>query len=229
MSENRRVLLLVGSPRGKKSTSLSLGKYLCERLEEKDLSINYGFIHLLVIRKEKHEKLISLVNQANIIILSYPLYVDQLPSPVIKALEILHRNKEKIKQREAKNFLAIGNCGFPEASQIDLSLNICKNFSISMDFRWRGGIKVGGGEAIHGKDLNKRGKIVRNQKQGLNVAAEAILEDKNIPLEAIELASKDIIPKGLYKWMGNIGWRFRALKYWNLFNLKKKPYEVKTI
>ncbi len=225
MSEKGNVLLLVGSPRAKKSTSSSLGKYLCEKLEEAGLSIEYGYIHRLMMRKEKQDQFIEMVNDAYMIILSFPLYVDQLPAPVIRAIELLYKNKEKIVKCEEKKFLAICNCGFPEASQIDLSLEICNNFSDAMNFQWRGGIKLGGGEAIHGRDLKKMGRMVRNQMQGLDLAADALLIDKPIPMEAKELISKPIIPARMYKVLGNIGWRMRAIKNWNFFNLKEQPYK----
>jgi len=225
MSKDGNVILLVGSPRGKKSTSLSLGKYLCDKLEEAGLSIQYGFINRLMMRKEKQDEFIAMVNDAYLIILSFPLYVDCLPAPVIKAMELLYENKEKLVNYEEKKFLAICNCGFPEASQIDLALEICKNFSKTMNFQWRGGIKLGGGEAIHGRNIIKMGRMVRHQKQGLDLAADALLIDKPIPKEAIKLISKPIIPARMYITLGNLGWRMRAIKNWNFFNLKNQPYK----
>jgi hypothetical protein len=215
----------VGSPRGNKSTSLSIGKYLCDKLEKAGLAIETGFIYRLMMRKQKQDQFIAMVNDAYLIVLSFPLYVDELPSPVIKAMELLYQNKEKIVNCEEKKFLAIGNCGFPEASQIDLAMEICKNFSNAMNFQWRGGIKLGGGEAIHGRDITKMGRMVRNQKKGLDLAADALLVDKPIPIEAIELISKPIIPARMYIVLGTLGWRMRAIKNWNFFNLKTQPYK----
>ncbi|TXT59478.1 MAG: hypothetical protein BAJALOKI1v1_1410002 [Promethearchaeota archaeon] len=224
MNRQKTVVLLIGSPRGRKSTSFSLGNYLCQKLEE-EWTVKYGYIQQLVMREEKHLELITLMNTADIIIFSFPLYVDQLPSTAIRAFEVLYKNRTEISNRKQKIFLPIGNCGFPEASQIDLALEICHNFANAMNFQWRGGIKLGGGEAIHGICLEERGGMVRNQIKGLDGAAEALLRDDAIPQEVIDLIAREIIPKGLYKGMGNMGWRIRALKHWNMFNLKKKPYK----
>lgn len=218
------MLLLVGSPRGEKSTSFSLGNYICQRLKEVGFSIDYGYIHRLVTRKEKQTRLIELASNAELIILSFPLYVDQLPAPVINAMELLYKNKDKLSNKKEKKFLAIGNCGFPEAFQIDLALEICQNFSKSLDFKWLGGIKMGGGEFIHGRDLENMGKMVQELKKGLNIIADALTEQQKIPEEAINIISKNIIPSKWYKTMGNLGWRVQGLRNKNIFNLKDQPY-----
>ncbi len=224
MTKQRKGLLLIGSPRQKNSTSLSLGEYLCEKLREKGFSIEIGFIYRLMMRKEKQKDLLAMVNKADLIILSFPLYVDQLPSLVIRALELLYKRRNSIKSREKMKFLAICNCGFPEAIHNSLALEICHNFSDEMNFQWRGGIKKGGGEMIHGKDLKGMGRMVQELRKGLDAAAEAIINEENVPTEVINQISKDLIPEWIYRSMGNLGWRVRGLKNRNVFNLKDRPY-----
>jgi len=225
MNEQKEILLLVGSPRAERSTSLTIGKYLCEHINPSDNSFKVGFVHRLIMRKERQDDLIRMVNQANLIILSFPLYVDHLPSPVIRMMELLYKHREVLLDLEGKIFVAISNCGFPEAHQNDLAIEICRNFSNAMAFQWRGGLKKGGGEMINKYDLNEMGKKVEDLKKGLELAAEALKKDQKIPNDAKALVAKKVIPVKMYKIMGNLGWRFQGLGNFNIFNLKDKPFK----
>ena len=222
MTETKSTLLLVGSPRGETSTSASLGAYLLKLLEESGFDTAKGFIHRLVNRNEKIEELLSLVNNADLIILSFPLYVDSLPAPVIKAMELIRDNRNE-KQRQNQDFIAISNCGFPESSQIEVALEICKNFAEEVNFNWRGGLAIGGGGAVNGRPLEERGGMLRNVIKGLQITAEYLSKGEDIPNEAIELVSKGFIPSAMYKMMGNLGWRIQARRYGALKRMKDQP------
>jgi multimeric flavodoxin WrbA len=222
MTETKLTLLLVGSPRGETSTSASLGTYLLKLLEESGSTTAKGLIHRFVNRSEKIEELLSLVNNADLIILSFPLYVDSLPAPVIKAMELIRDNRNE-KQRQNQDFIAISNSGFPEASQIEVALEICKNFAEEVNFNWMGGLALGGGGAVNGRPLEERGGMLRNVVKGLEITAEYLSKGEDIPNEAIELVSKSIIPSGMYKMMGNLGWRIQARRYGALKRMKDQP------
>ena len=224
MNTPKNVLLLIGSPRGEDSTSASLGNYLVEKLENIDMKSKKAFIHRLVNRPEKIQELFSMIDKTDLIILTFPLYVDSLPAPVIKTMELIKSERNRIKSSKSQNFVAISNCGFPESKQISVALEICQIFANEAEFRWKGGIAFGGGEAVHGIPLKERGGMVRNVMKGLDIASEALLEGKDIPQEALDLISKKLIPIGLYKTMGNLGWRIRARKYKTRKRLKDKPY-----
>jgi hypothetical protein len=222
MTETKSALLLVGSPKGEMSTSASLGNYLLKLLEEANIKTIKAFIHRLVNRSEKIEELLSMINNADLIILSFPLYVDSIPSPVIKAMELIRDDRNE-KQRQNQDFIAISNSGFPEASQIEVALEICKNFAEEVNFNWRGGLALGGGGAVNGKPLEERGGMLRNVIKGLEITAEYLSKGEDIPNEAIELVSKPIIPSGMYKMMGNLGWRIQARRYRALKRMKDQP------
>jgi multimeric flavodoxin WrbA len=222
MSETKSALLLVGSPKGEISTSASLGNYLLQLLAEADFKTAKAIIHRFVIRSEKVEELLSMVNNADLIILSFPLYVDSLPAPVIKAMELIRDNRNE-GQRKTQDFIAISNCGFPESSQIEVALEICKNFAEEVNFNWRGGLALGGGGAVNGRPIEERGGMLRNVIKGLEITAEHLSKGEDIPNKAIELVSKSIIPSGMYKMMGNLGWRIQARRYGVLKRMKDQP------
>lgn len=226
MNSPKNVLLLIGSPRGENSTSASLGNYLVEKLVNLGMKSEKGFIHRLINRPEKVQELFSMINNADLIILAFPLYVDSLPAPVIKAMELVKAERDRIKSSKSQCFIAISNCGFPESSQIYTALNICQIFANEAGFIWKGGIALGAGGAVNGIPLTERGGLVRNVIKGLDLASKALSEGKEIPQEAIELTSKKLIPIGLYKTMGNLGWILQARRNKVRKKIKDKPYAV---
>lgn len=224
MSKYKSVVLLIGSPKGERSTSASLGNYILSKLEASGMNIEKLFIHRLVNRKEKTQSLFEMINKAGLIILSFPLYVDSLPAPVIKAMELIKEEHDKLENKKSKDFIAICNSGFPEASQSTVALNICKIFSNACGFNWKGGIAIGGGGAISGRPLEGIGGMVRFIIAGLDITAQALIEGKEIPKEAIELFSKPFIPRSLYIYGGNLGWRLQARRIGAGKKIKYKPY-----
>jgi hypothetical protein len=227
MKIQKKALLLIGSPRGENSTSASLGNYLISNLEKSGMQCEKNFIHRLVNRPEKIQELFTMVNKSDLVIIAFPLYVDSLPAPVIKMMELLKSERDRIKPDKPQDFIAISNCGFPEAKQIRIALEICHVFADEAGFTWKGGIAFGAGEAVHGMPLEQRGGMVRHVREGLDMAAEALMQGKEVPQEAIDLISKKLMPVAMYKSMGNLGWRLRARKFGASKRLKDTPYAIR--
>lgn len=224
MSPQDNILVLVGSPKAEKSTSRALGVYLSKKITDSENQIKFGYIYRLVLRSERYGKLISMINEANVIILTFPLYVDHLPSPVIKSFEIISEYKENLREVNKKQFIAMSNSGFPGGDQINIAINICRIFANKIGFEWMGGLKVGGGPFVHGSDIENAGKRIDHIKKGLGLAAERITQGEKIPKEVNDILANIPVSKDMYKRMGNFGWRIQALKFRNIFNLKRKPY-----
>jgi len=224
MNNINNVLLLIGSPKGASSTSNSLGNYLISRLEQLGLTVSKEFIYKLVRKEEGQKKLLTKVEEAGMIILAFPLYVDCLPAGVIKALELIEYHRKSKKAREKQGFAIIINCGFPETQHNNTAVAICKIFSREARFEWKGALSLGMGGAIGGKSLEERGGMVRNVIKGLDLAAQALAEGKDIPEEATELFGKKFIPIPLYTKMGNLGWNRQAKKYGVRKKIEDQPY-----
>jgi len=224
MSKNDNVLLLVGSPKSSSSTSNSLGDYLISRLEQLSLTVGKEYIYKLVRKEEGQKKLLTKVEEASMIILAFPLYVDCLPAGVIKALELIADHRKSKKDRKKQGFAIIINCGFPEAQQNNTAIAICKIFAREVGFEWKGALSLGMGGAIGGRSLEERGGMVRNVIKGLDLASQALAEGKNIPEEATELFGKKFIPISLYTKGGNMGWNREAKKYGVRKKIKDQPY-----
>jgi len=113
-SEIRRALLLVGSPKTRKSSSNSLGGYLFEQLSARSIQTETIYLHTVLSSPEKMQALFDAVQSADLVTLAFPLYVDSLPAPVIEALERIAAHRQNRKSRR-QLFTTIANCGFPEA------------------------------------------------------------------------------------------------------------------
>lgn len=220
----KRAVLLVGSPRTKKSTSASLGEYLFEQLNQKGVETQTFHMYTMLNSPAKMDKLFAELESADLVTLAFPLYVDTLPAPVISMLEkiALYRKERGIRF----HFSAIANCGFPEAHHTDNALAICAEFARQNDFNWLGGLALGAGEGIvHGtplKDLDGRAIPI---KKALELAAESIVLGNPVPQSARALLARPIIPGWLYKVMGGFGWRQWAKQFGSHKKLRNKPYQ----
>ena len=123
MLNERKALLLIGSPKIKNGTSEALGNYVLAGLNKKGYSCEK--LHILTMLKNDVQQLFKKVNDADVLILSFPLYVDSLPSPLIRAFELIADNRKERGNSKRQNFISIVNCGFPEAFHNDTALRIC--------------------------------------------------------------------------------------------------------
>jgi multimeric flavodoxin WrbA len=220
-----RAVLLVGSPRTSKSTSLSLGGYLFNLLEVNRINTETIYLHTNTRSSEKTEAMLKSIDSADLILLAFPLYVDSLPAPVIKAMEIIAAYRKGKNNPRPQLFTAIANCGFPEAEHNATALMICELFANQAGFNWGGGLSLGGGGMINGTSLSDMGGQTRTIKLALELASKALIEGKPIPQDAQELISKPVIPGWLYRLFGNFGWIQGSKKYNTQSQLKNKPYQ----
>jgi len=226
MNTSKQVLLLIGSPKGTKSTSNSLGTYLLERLLNTGFETKTLTIYRSLKTEEKRDELVAATDSADIVILAFPLYVDSLPAPVIKALEILHEHRITASLMKPQHFLAIVNSGFPEAHQNHTALKICRRFTEVSGCNWAGGLAIGGGGAVSGRPLDKAGGMMRNVRKALDLTVEALAEGKHVPEEAVRLVEKQIIPSWLYMKIGDWGFKREAKKHGVKSRLYDRPFEL---
>jgi len=178
MGTTRKMLLLVGSPKRGKSTSESIGTYLLEKVKEKGMEADRILISQSISSRDGMEKLLRGVEGADIIVLTFPLYIDSLPTPVIRALEAIAEDRKGRPDVRRQEFLAIANSGFPEARQSETALAISRRFAKETGFAWAGGLAFGGGEAIGGQPLEKAGGRARHLRRALDLSAAAIIEGR---------------------------------------------------
>src|SRR6266498_48329 len=219
----RRAVLLVGSPRTRKSTSASLGGYLFEQLRIRGIETQTIQIHTSLYSQERMNAMYEAIDNTDLVVLAFPLYVDSLPAPVIAALEkiTLQRNGHASSIR----FATIANCGFPGADHNNTALAICSEFAHQNGFAWMGGLALGAGEGlVHGIPLNEMDGRAIPLKQALDWSAEALANGQLIPQSARDLFAKPVIPNWMYTFMSGFGWRAQVKQYGMEKELKRQPY-----
>ena len=203
----RRVALFVGSARPKwKSNSESLGRALVEPLANAgaEVAVHHAarFAHQRDIAAAAHDLL-----DADLLVITSPIYVDGLPFLVTRALEEMAATAGR---RPA--LAMVVNCGFPEAAQCAGALRIGRNFADQAGMRWAGGLALGGGEMIAGRPLEKLGGMAKNARAAIAVAGRALAASQAIPDGASEALAKPLIPLGLYLAAGALGQRWAAFR-----------------
>ncbi|MGD6932982.1 MAG: hypothetical protein ACQCN5_02130 [Candidatus Bathyarchaeia archaeon] len=222
---NHSALLLVGSPRGFKSTSNSLGTYLLSKLEKGGYTTSKQCIQANLHKPQQKTLLLSAVADCDLLILAFPLYIDCLPAPVILALEKIAEQRKTAKIIKPQHLLVIVNNGFPEAYQNATAIAICHQFADEAGFLWAGGLSLGGGGAINGASLEKAGYLARNIRKSLDITAKNLLSEMPVSEVAVQLMAKPVIAKAFYVFAGNRGWKSMAKQHGTEKTLYDKPFE----
>ena len=219
----RRATLLVGSPRTKKSTSASLGGYLFEQLNAHGVETKTMQIYTSLNSSERMKLMLDSIENTDLIVLAFPLYVDSLPAPVTATLERITSYRKD--NQSPIRFAAIANCGFPGANHNNTALAICSEFARQSGLAWAGGLSLGAGEGIvHGVPLHELDNRAIPLKKALDLAAQALADGKPIPRTARDLLAEPIIPSWMYTLRGAFGWKQAAKPYGMEKKLKRQPY-----
>jgi hypothetical protein len=231
MTSPKTALLLVGSakPAGG-STSEALGSYLAQHLQERGIATTTMHVARALRTEEGTAALLAAVDAADVVILAFPLYVDSLPYLVTKALERItahrlgsHGTAEAAATRPM--FLAIANCGFPEAAHNATALAICAQFADEAGFEWAGGLALGEGGAISGRPLAEVSGMAHNVVSALDKVAEALAAGRPAPEEAVALMARPFIPATAYMLLGDLGWLMQAWQNRVLTRLGARPFD----
>ena len=224
----RNVLMMVGSPRGKGSASLALGNYLLEGLSKAGCTVSTVTLYAALATEERERDFLRQVDQADLLVLATPLYVDSLPARVIEALELIAGYRGAQTQPRPLQFAALINCGFPEARHNESALRICRQFARETGLEWAGGLGFGSGGVVTGQPLGREKGLLRNWTRALRLSSAALAEGRSIPGEAEELIARPLMPKRLYTFFGNLGW-WQSTPWFGLTtHFMARPYEKPT-
>lgn len=210
-----KALLVIGSPKGKTGTSYVLGGALMRRLEARGAEVEEMTVAEALRSTEDQHRLHKAVDAADVIVVSFPLYVDQLPAPLIQALELVADRRKGLLGVTpwagplVQRIVAIVQCGFPETCQNESAVDIVRLFAGESGFRWAGALAMGSGGAVGGRDLGKAGGMLRGVVKALDLAAASLADGGVVPEEATALMAKPLMPRWLYHQAAN--WGFRSL------------------
>lgn len=202
-----RVILLNASLRGENSNT---GKFL-EKLES-SIGENVETINLSAFIN-RPEELVKALLSVKKIVLGMPMYVDGIPSALLKIMEMM----EKIDPAEDKKIYAVVNMGFYESRQIKNVLKQVRKWSKKCGFSYCGGVAVGAGEMMGSliESINGANGPVKNVVEAIESLAGVIKSSSAID-DIYADAYK--FPRSAYMFMAGMGWPKAA----KLNGLKKK-------
>jgi len=219
----RRALLLVGSPHGKQSTSHALGEHLLNQLSAKAVETRTVLLQTAIASAERTAELLAHVEDADLVVLASPLYVDSLPSTTIEALQRIAESRAGSFGR--KRLMAILNCRFPESFHNDVALSQCQIFARKAGMEWAGGLSLGGGQGmVSGRPLREIKAHARSAIQVLDQTAAHLARGAALPPEVQKPWNRPLLPGWLYRLAGSFGWKSQARRWGVQKELYRAPY-----
>ena len=195
-----KISIINGSPKAVKSNSEILGNYLLSLLKENEIKKYYSISFKL------NDKIKSEIYNSDVLIFLFPLYVDGLPSNLLKLLVELE--KEKVVNLETSVYCVVNN-GFYEGKQNRLAILQMKNWCEKVKAKWGQGIGIGAGELLpYLKKYTLGQGPLKNLENALTKFSSNILtlkSEKDIYINPNWLRS-------LYFLQGSISWILKARK-----------------
>jgi hypothetical protein len=214
MKDKDRVVVLIGSPKGlERSASARLATSITTGLESEGWECEAFHLHAAVRDESRMSELLTELDRSNLVILSFPLYVDSFPAPVIHALDRIATHRKTADRDNVPRFFSIINCGFVEPWQNETAQQMLRQFCDQACLEWIGKISLGGG-----------GTMNRSIRRAFRLVTEALHEEIVIPEEVYRLTRYRVMPAWLYVLGGNFMWRRIAKKNGARARLKAQPY-----
>lgn len=195
--ENRYggTILLNCSLRGQKANSKlfldRFGKYI----EGEKRSID------LVSYLNKQDELTDILLAADRIVLGMPLYVDGIPSAVLRIMERL----EKCGRDSDKKIYAVANMGFYESAQIRNLMWMVRAWCNSCGYVYGGGLAIGAGEMMG--QMMKMNSIEKGPTKNVAAGMEKLSRAVNESGRTEDIyADVNRFPRAFYMSMANMSW-----------------------
>ena len=155
------------------------------------------------LKKDKYEDILENIKLSDVIVLSFPLYVDCPTSLMLEFLDYIYDNNINISN---KKLYVVINCGFREGKQNITALNIIKNWCNKNNLLYSGSILIGAGEIV-GKSKYK--VICRSALKKLSYFSNKVSQKQNC--EDI-ITTMDYLNNKIYVLLANKNWNKRCKK-----------------
>jgi multimeric flavodoxin WrbA len=196
-----KIALINGSPKISGSASGSILQDLRSFLEDTaDTIYDYHFKKPIVSAEE-----VAALSECDILIFAFPLYVDGIPSHLLRCLVQLEQSLAKA-NKEITVYV-VANCGFYEGHQNRLAISMMENWCTKAGLKWGQGIGIGAGGMLSG---NRSIPLGYGPKKNLGKALTRLAEnvcqcasDENVFITAN-------FPKIAYKLGAEINWWLTA-------------------
>ncbi|MBR5754346.1 MAG: flavodoxin family protein, partial [Erysipelotrichaceae bacterium] len=196
-----KTVLLNPSMRFTNGNSAKLSRSLNRLLDTEALTVN------LQEYTKKHDELMDILEDASKIVICLPLYVDGLPSQLIRFME---RYEEEYKGGRKKIY-ALANMGLYECRQLENLFEAIRQWCEKMDFEYCGGLGVSAGELIGSlmEQLPLGSWPSKKIYEGMKKLADAINDSRKISDIYTQPSG---FPRWLYIQIANKSWNLTARK-----------------
>ena len=198
-----KIALINGSPKLRHTSSGILLNSIKPKLQ--DNSIEEFCFRTREINSDDLEK----ISKCNIILFAFPLYVDGIPSHLLRCLYQM----EKYFGSNINNDIlvyTIVNAGFYEGRQAGIAIEMMKNWAEKAKLNWGQGIGIGGGGMM---SMIKDSTETKGKMKDVHIALTHLAKNILACKSADEIFTSPGIPKIAYIIGGNMGWRQAAKKY----------------
>ena len=207
-----KLFAINGSPKPTDSVSGALIKCVEDVLQIRATV----FQAIQLIGQDNASDALSSICRADVLLIVFPLYVDSLPAPLIKALTMM----EAAASRPLPRVYAICNCGFHEAAHITPALRMIESFAQRCGMTWGYGVGIGAGGIIPAQKNLAKG-MTANAHAALVELAEAIQNDR-CGLKNVFITPK--IPRWMYQIGGNLMWNRLAKEHGVKKDIRATPH-----
>ncbi|MGI5895399.1 MAG: hypothetical protein ACOX6U_00440 [Oscillospiraceae bacterium] len=192
-----KLALINGSPKPKDSTS----GLLCDALSA--LLPNLEPITVFLRKPALDAQTLSLLDSCDALVFVFPLYVDGIPGHLLSCLAALEQHRAET-GRSGGAVYGVVNCGFYEARQNTLALEMLRHFCLHAGYDWKQGVGIGGGGMLSAVSGTPMGHGVKKDiGAALKTLCRNILAKKGGEL----LYASPNFPRFAYKMAAQRGWR----------------------
>ena len=153
----------------------------------------------------RYDELVGILAGAGRIVLGVPLYVDGIPSALLRVMEKLEHRMSS----GTKHIYVVSNMGFYESAQLKNLMSMVKTWCEKCGYTYGGGVAIGAGEMIGSVITSTDKGPAKNAAEALNKLSTAIDEIKDI--DDI-YADAYRFPRALYMFAAGSGWPMAAKK-----------------
>ncbi len=188
-----KITLMNASPKAEHSGSQQLIDRLIPFLKGDE----YGI--LPVNPQMKEDMAVKAVLASDAIVIVSPIYISSLPSSMLALMDVI---EARVHRKELK-VAAILQCGFYEAENTELAMELIKQWCQQNEYDFLGGIGFGGGGALLGMKDMPTGKMFLKQLPQAYEALYQSLHDGQEKENYFSIA----MPKWLYTFAADHNWR----------------------
>lgn len=141
---------------------------------------------------------IEFISKYKVVIIAFPLYIDGVPSHVLRFMKKIEKISNNI------SIYIIINCGFIEPHHNKYAVEIVKNWCKRSNFIFSGGIAYGAGPMVQSTPIGKGPN--KNIERALKDLAKNIENNSIVEVEYV----KPNLPRFLYMKVANISWKIEG-------------------